>query len=225
MPVAVFNQAGRTARRFGRRGGLSIDRMIAAAKRKTGLNDFGDDEFLEPLEILVKSINEEPRLSSVGYALQKSRIVSALSTRLRAQNLIGKHPEILDLDLGILSDHLDTREIAHHWVRKMRRMLERSMEVRNSGNADAFVDVSYYDLVSNPIDEVRTIYRHADIEFTGRVENASAALAARNVKDRHGKHIYSLSSFGLNAEEIDRNFAFYTRAFRVLEEGGDTAPT
>ena len=408
LPVAVFNQAGRTARRFGRRGGLSIDRMIAAAKRKTGLNDFGDDEFLEPLEILVKSINEEARLSSVGYTLQKSRVVSALSTRLRAQHLIGKHPEILDLDLGriiliaglqrtatttlhrliaadpdirdlrawealspvplrgetradphrrirkaklaektigflspdfaaihpirynapeedvflldlsfmsqspeammhvpsyaawlerqdhtrayryllamlkllqwqrpgknwvlktpnhmehldvalrvlpktlviqthrdpkkavasfcsmvahgrgILSDHVDTREIARHWVRKMRRMLERSMEVRNSGNSDAFVDVSYYDLVSNPIDEIRTIYRHAGIEFTGRAENASAALAARDIKDRHGKHVYSLSGFGLNAEEIDRYFAFYTRAFRVLEEGADTAPT
>ncbi|MDE0001669.1 MAG: sulfotransferase [Rhodospirillaceae bacterium] len=382
--------------------------MIAAARRKTGLNDFGDDWFLEPLNVLVKSINEEARLSSVGTAIQRSRIVSSLSTRLRAVHLIGKHPEILDrdpgriiliaglqrtatttlhrlisadsgvralsawealnpvplrgekkgdprrrirlaklaertigflapdfaaihpirfdapeedvflLDLsfmsqspeammhvpgyaawlerqdhtrayryllvmlkllqwqrpgrnwvlktpnhmehldvalrvlpntavvqthrdpkkavasfcsmvahgrGILSDHVDAGEIARHWVRKMRRMLERSMEVRNPGNADAFVDVSYYDLVSNPIDEVRTIYRRAGVEFTERAENASAALAARDVKDRHGRHVYSLSSFGLNAEEIDRHFAFYTRAFRIPDEGTGVSGT
>ena len=381
--------------------------MIAAARRKTGLNEFGDDWFLEPLNVLVKSINEEARLSSVGTAIQRSRIVSSLSTRLRAEHLIRKHPEILEQDLGrivliaglqrtatttlhrlvsadpdirelsawealnpvplrgekqgdprrrirlaklaektigflapdfaaihpirydapeedvflldlsfmsqspeammhvpgyavwlerqdhsrayrylhtmlkllhwqrparnwvlktpnhmehldvvlrvlpktrvvqthrdpkravasfcsmvahgrgILSEHVDTGEIARHWVRKMRRMLERSMEVRNSGNADAFIDVSYYDIVSNPIDEVRTIYRHAGIEFTRQAENAAAALAARDVKDRHGKHVYSLSSFGLNAERIDRHFSFYTRAFSFLDEGPGTPP-
>ena len=402
LPVATFNRAGRLAGRFGLRGGLRVDRMIAAAKRKTGLNDFGNDWFIEPLNVLVKSINEEARLSSVGYALQKSRIVSALSTRLCAQHLIRKHPEILDLDLGriiliaglqrtatttlhrliaadpdirdlrawealnpvplrgekqgdprrririaklaektigllapdfaaihpirfdapeedvflldlsftsqspeammhvpsyaawlerqdhtrayrymltmlkllqwqrpgrnwvlktpnhmehldvalrilpktlviqthrdpkkavasfcsmvahgrgILSDHVDAGEIARHWVRKMRRMLERSMKVRDSGNADAFVDVSYHDLVANPVDELRAIYRHAGIEFTRRAANSAVALAARDVKDRHGKHVYSLSSFGLNAEEIDRYFAFYASVFRIPDEG------
>ena len=52
------------------------------------------------MHVLVKSINEEARLTPVGYALQRSRIVSALSTRLRAEYLVGKHPEVLDLDLG-----------------------------------------------------------------------------------------------------------------------------
>ena len=100
FPVAVFNRAGLLARKLGLDGGLNVDRMIAAARRKTGLKDFGDDWFRESLAVLVKSINEEARLTPVGTTIQKSRIVSALSTRLRAEYLIGKHPEILDLDLG-----------------------------------------------------------------------------------------------------------------------------
>ena len=40
----------------------------------------------------------------------------------------------------------------------------------------------------------------------------------RDVKDRHGKHIYSLRSFGLNADQMDETYAFYTSAFRIPEE-------
>ena len=44
-----------SVRRLG--GALNVDRMIATARRKTGLVDFGDEWFLEPLHVLVKSIN------------------------------------------------------------------------------------------------------------------------------------------------------------------------
>ena len=406
LPVAAFNRAGRLARSWGLGAGLNVDRMIAAARRNTGLNDFGDDWFLEPLAVLVKSINEEAGLAPVGIAIQESRIVSALSTRLRAEYLIGKHPGILDLDpgrivliaglqrtattalhrliaadpdirelsawealnpvplpgenpgdprrriraarfaekaiaflapdfaaihpvrydapeedvflldlsfmsqspeammhvpsysawierqdhsrayqylltmlkllqwqrpgrnwvlktpnhlehldvvfrvlpnttvvqthrdpgkavasfcsmvahgRGILSDHVDTGEIARHWVRKMHRMLARSMEVRSSGDADAFIDVSYYDFLAAPIGEVRRIYERAGIEFTAAAENAAFSLSARDVKDRHGKHAYSLSSFGLTADRIGEIFDFYTRAFRIPEESAGIA--
>ncbi len=119
---------------------------------------------------------------------------------------------------GILSDQVDTGEIARHWVRKMRRMLERSMEVRSSGNADAFFDVSYYDLLTIPIEVLRNVYEHAGIEFSEEAEQAAIAVSARDVKDRHGKHIYSLHSFGLNDDLMDKTYAFYTSAFRIPEE-------
>ena len=120
---------------------------------------------------------------------------------------------------GILSDHVDPGEIAGHWVRKMQRMLERSLDVRNSGNAHGFVDVSYHDLMATPIDEVRKIYRRTGIEFTEQAENAATAVSKGNVRDRHGKHVYSLNSFGLDADKLDEHFGFYRRAFRIPDEG------
>ena len=100
LPIALFNRAGRMAERMGLGGSLQVERMIAAAKRKTGLTDFGDDWFMEPLNILVKSINQEAKLNTLGNMLQNTRIVSALSTRLRAEQLFKENPDILEIDIG-----------------------------------------------------------------------------------------------------------------------------
>ena len=100
LPVSLFNRAGRIARRLGFSDRLDIGRMIAAARRRTGLSDFGDEWFLEPLEVLVRSINREARLTPLGMRIQRSRIVSALSTRLRVERLLRERPEILEADLG-----------------------------------------------------------------------------------------------------------------------------
>ena len=99
-PVALFNRAGRLARKAGLGRPLNVDRMVASAQRKTGLSDFGDDWFLEPLHVLVDSINSEARLTTLGNMLQNARFISALSTRLRVQELLGKNPEIRDIELG-----------------------------------------------------------------------------------------------------------------------------
>ena len=100
LAVSIFNRAGRLARTFGLGDGLDVDRMIAAARRRTGLSDFGDELFLEPLSVLVQSINDEARLTALGIGIQHSRIVSALSIRLRVEHLLRSNPEILDIDLG-----------------------------------------------------------------------------------------------------------------------------
>ncbi|MDE2970883.1 MAG: sulfotransferase, partial [Acidobacteriota bacterium] len=98
--VALLNRAGRAARRLGLDDRMDADRLMAAARRKTGLSDFGDEWFLEPLEVLLESINEEAHLTPVGARLLGARIVSALAVRLRAERLLREHPEIRDLDLG-----------------------------------------------------------------------------------------------------------------------------
>ena len=401
LPVSLFNRAGRMARRLGFDGPLDVDRMIAAARRKTGLSDFGDEWFLEPLEVLVRSINDEARLTPLGTRIQHSRILSALSIRLRVEHLLRENPDILDIHLGkiiliaglqrtatttlhrliaadprirelrsweslsplplpgerqgdprrrvrqaklaartmrflapeflaihpieydapeedvllldlsfmsqapealmhvpsysrwleeqdhtkcyeymftllkilhrqrpgdywvlktphhmeyldvvldvlpdvrivqthrdpgksipsfcsmvahgrgMLSDHVDPEEIGAHWLRKTRRMMERSMSARRTANDDVFVDVSYYDLVTDPLGELRRIYRAAGIDFSEEAESAAQAVSRRNVKNRHGRHVYSPASFGLDDETIDGHCDFYRREYRIPGE-------
>ncbi|MYC18809.1 MAG: sulfotransferase [Gemmatimonadales bacterium] len=401
LAVSLVNRVGRAARRFGFGGARDVGRMVAAARRRTGLSDFGDEWFLEPLEVLVESINAEARLTPLGATIQRARIVSALAIRLRAARLLREHPEILDVDLGrilliaglqrtatttlhrllaadpgvralrawevlspvplgdegtgaprrrmrqakraaraigflapdfravhpmawdapeedvllldlsfmsqapeaamhvpsysrwleardhtkcyeylltvlkilhwqrpgdcwvlktphhmehldvildvfpdvcviqthrdpkkavpsfcsmvahgrgIFSDRVDPPEIGAHWMRKIRRMMERSMSVRRGAAEHVFVDVSFYDLIADPVGELRRMYGAAGIDFTDEAADAARNVSERSGKDGHGRHVYSPASFGLDEETIDRHSAAYRREYRIPDE-------
>ena len=70
--------------------------ILQEAREKTGLDDFGDDDFREPLRVLLRSLDTEADLNPMGRATQRARIVGSLATRLSAQDYVSRHPEILD---------------------------------------------------------------------------------------------------------------------------------
>jgi hypothetical protein len=78
---------------------LSRDKLIMEARKSTGLKDFGKDEWEEPLDRMLGSINHEAGLNPVGRFITKKRLVNLLSIRLRAESWFKKHPEILDQPL------------------------------------------------------------------------------------------------------------------------------
>ena len=99
-PVAAFNALARRTPRSGPLRRLDADRMLANARRRTGLEDLGDERCLTALRVLVRSINDEAELTPTGVLLQKQRLEGALAIRLRVQQLLKRHPEIHDLELG-----------------------------------------------------------------------------------------------------------------------------
>ena len=78
---------------------LEKDYLIKLARKKTGLQSFGNDFSEEPLDRLLYSVNHEAQLSPVGRFITRERLVSMLSIRLRAENDFKKHPEILEQEL------------------------------------------------------------------------------------------------------------------------------
>lgn len=70
--------------------------ILETARQRTGLDDFGDPRFREPLRRLLDSLEHEARLSEAGRAIQYERVVGNLVTRLSAQALLARHPEILE---------------------------------------------------------------------------------------------------------------------------------
>lgn len=121
---------------------------------------------------------------------------------------------------AILSDRVEPREVARHWSRKTRRMLERSLTVR-AATPDRFLDVAYRDLLADAGGEVRRIYRFARLAWDAEVEEAVTASRRHNVKDRFGRHRYALADFGLSPALIDRDFGAYRQRFGLAAENGD----
>jgi hypothetical protein len=86
------------------RAKLSVDALLAAARDKTGLSDFGDDWFLEPLTVLTAALVDEARLSEMGLALTQQRLTALLADRLRLRKYQSDHPEVLEQDVVVAAE-------------------------------------------------------------------------------------------------------------------------
>ncbi len=97
--LQALNWSWRQAYPLGGEVRLEKDRLIRAARKQTGLQAFGQDFWEEPLEVLLRSINEEARLHPVGRFITAQRITNLLAIRLRAEYWFKAHPEILEQEL------------------------------------------------------------------------------------------------------------------------------
>ena len=67
LPVRILNLAGRSARAAGWQPvSLDFDKLLNKARDNTGLNDFGEDDFRDPLKLLLSGLETEARLSTLG---------------------------------------------------------------------------------------------------------------------------------------------------------------
>jgi len=92
----VLNKAWKAAYPLGTRSCIEKDSLIKAARKATGLHDFGKDFWDEPLDRLLRSIKEEADLHPIGTFITRQRMINLLCVRLRAEEMFRKHPEILD---------------------------------------------------------------------------------------------------------------------------------
>lgn len=73
---------------------LEAQILLAAAVERVGLSDFGDPGFLEPLSVLLHSLEEEAELTFTGRLLAAADVLRILESRLRIIDTEKKHPEI-----------------------------------------------------------------------------------------------------------------------------------
>jgi hypothetical protein len=69
--------------------------VLADAQRKESLTDWGPGEFERPLSVLLADYAAAD-VNAVGVLILRAGIVHSLRMRLRAQEWIRRHPEILE---------------------------------------------------------------------------------------------------------------------------------
>lgn len=76
-------------------GEVSFDpeRLLEEAAAQTGLSDFGDGDFREGLRVLCETYDRNP-FNEKGRRRSRRRLLGLLSTRLRIERALGRHPEI-----------------------------------------------------------------------------------------------------------------------------------
>jgi hypothetical protein len=70
--------------------------LLEAARRQTGLHDFGGDEYREPLRVLRESLVAEGRLTPIGRLVARRDLLSLLVARLTLVEDRRRHPGIAE---------------------------------------------------------------------------------------------------------------------------------
>jgi len=78
---------------------LDSGAILDDARAETGLADFGREDFIERLDIWLQTIKEDEDVSGLGRMGFRSACVRFAATRLRIEDRIRRHPEILEIDI------------------------------------------------------------------------------------------------------------------------------
>lgn len=98
--VERMNRMGRVLDEVGvPRLSLDPDELRRQAMQRTGLSDFGPDDYREPFELLCRSLEDEADLHFVGRMVTHDEMLNALETRLRVTDVVKTYPEILDVEI------------------------------------------------------------------------------------------------------------------------------
>jgi Sulfotransferase family len=78
---------------------LDADSLLNSAMRSTGLSNFGADDWREPFQVLVKSMEQDAALNLMGRIRTRSELLQLLEARLQIEDTYKRHPEINDEEI------------------------------------------------------------------------------------------------------------------------------
>lgn len=102
----------------------------------------------------------------------------------------------------------DSKLIGPGMVKHLQQMLELGYRTRDSWPAGAtpFLDITYKNLVSKPIDTVHQILNHFNISIPVGMDEKLNGYLKNRIQHRHGMHNYSLEEYGLDKTDLLEKF-------------------
>ncbi|MEM8500005.1 MAG: sulfotransferase [Pseudomonadota bacterium] len=101
LPIRAMNRIGHMLDSMGISPiKLKGEELLSKAAKETGLNDFGDDSFREPMELLLSSLRDEGQLNMMGRMIAKNDVLRLLKTRLEIVDTLKRNPEICEQEIA-----------------------------------------------------------------------------------------------------------------------------
>jgi hypothetical protein len=101
LAAPVLNDMQRMGIRYGDsvHTELTVDAVCQAAVERTGLDDFGPDDFRERLGVQLAEMDADDQRTGLGRMLFFGDCARYAANRLRIHDLLTRHPEILDIPI------------------------------------------------------------------------------------------------------------------------------
>lgn len=96
----------------------------------------------------------------------------------------------------------------YHWHLAITRVMKKREQQPNN-----FFDVRFRDFLADPIAVVRAIYQRFNLSLDTAVEKIMRQWLSDNPRHKLGEHRYSLEQFGLNEQDIRRQYREYIECY------------
>jgi hypothetical protein len=153
-------------------------------------------------------------------ALESLRMVfpdaKFVMTHRHPRSSVGSMCKLVEITQETVAKSIDRKVIGQAWLRIMSFSIANFMRMRDSQGPGAVINVSFRDLVGDPIPATKRIYEFAGMPYTAETEAAVARWHAENPQHAEGYFEYDLADYGLSEAQIETAFHHYIQEFRGL---------
>jgi hypothetical protein len=110
-------------------------------------------------------------------------------------------------------------DVGRHIAERFAVGIERAMAVRERVGPSRFFDLTFDELVPDPIAAVHRVHEHFGFERSAAHDAAMAAWLESGREDERGKHRYDAERYGLDRDAIHARYARYIETFGVPTRG------
>jgi Sulfotransferase family len=114
---------------------------------------------------------------------------------------------------------VDLEWIAQNYPWQAVQHSDRIMDARAALGEDRIIDVHYADLMRQPMQTMRKLYKSLGDELSPAAEAGMQSWLDDNPQDKFGKHEYKLERFGLTVDGVRNLFERYLSRYEVEREG------
>ena len=183
---------------------LDQSELLAAAREATGLDDFGDyPETFEQLSVLLDATEKEAKLTPCGRLLARTNILRILKHRLLLEDLLQRHPEILERELG---DPVVIVGLARSGTTRLHRLLAAD---------ERFLHLKSWESV-NPVPWPESFTAQAEGQPDPRIENIDKALKAVLYLSPQIAAVHPLGTMEVEEELGLIQHAFASQIFEII---------
>jgi hypothetical protein len=131
----------------------------------------------------------------------------------------GSFCSLLSLSHQAFTGKVDTEWLGQDCSWQAAEHANRIMDARDKLGEDRIIDIHYGDLIRQPLETMRSLYRKLGDEFTAAAESGMKTWLADNPQDKFGRHEYKLAQYGLSVEKLAPLFERYLSRYEVEREG------
>jgi hypothetical protein len=118
---------------------------------------------------------------------------------------------------SLYSDHEDLDRTGTEQAAIWSDYFNRSLAARKDlDKEDQILDLRFEDFVSDQVGTIQKIYTHFGWDLKDSALDKMKGFLAKNPKDKHGAHEYSLEDFGLTEQGINEQFSNYIHFLEKL---------